>query len=116
MNDIATLDMVRTIAVTEVRTNYGYRYRVTLLLNGRATSWDSGTLHHTEYAASKYVTRFRKNIDAQFAKIVAINDINERNAYTDAPLWDYVFDVSDNPNVRARTLRCCFDDECEVLS
>jgi len=116
MNDIATLDMVRTIAVTEVQERYGTRYAVTLLLNGRPTDWDSRTQHHSFDRANANVRRFAKTIEEQFAKIVAVDDINARNLFTDASLWDYVFNVSDNPNVRARTLRCCFDDRRRVVS
>ena len=89
--DIATLDMVRTYAVTAVTTRDGVTYSATLLLNGRITNWNSMIGHHTYAAAAKQMRRFIAKVEDDFTHIIAVRDSGENALWSDLPMGEYIY-------------------------
>jgi len=97
--DIATIDMVRTYAVTRVSGRFGITghhvwYTPTLILDGRATDYDNTIMHQTPQVAAKHLRAFARRVEAMYADpTFAIVDSNLNQAWDDVAMWDFTFDT-----------------------
>jgi hypothetical protein len=94
--DIATIDMVRTYAVTRVTTHDGRStwYTPTLILNGRATDYDNNIMHQTPQTAAKHLRAFAQSVEAMYADpTFAIVDSNLNQAWGGVAMWDFTHDT-----------------------